>query len=127
MAAARPRTRLFLLSNLNLRSESLNTVKEQAILLEKIFFYNDVFSLDNGCIPNLAYFNSSKADLESAWPTHDEDAKSVQVNFAELKKSIGAEMKQYFDLQGDRQLKVAIFCLAQFILCLPFLFNYFEP
>jgi len=45
----------------------------------------------------------------------------------ELKQSIKSDMKSYFDRQGDKQLKLAIICLAQFILCLPFIFNYFEP
>jgi len=86
-----------------------------------------VFSLDNGRIPNLVYFNKNKSNLDEAWSAQEEAAKPKQVTEPELRQNIKSEMKKYFDRQGDKQLKVAIFCLAHFILCLPFIFNYFEP
>ena len=125
--ASLPRIHLTFLSNLNLRSEPLNIVKEQAVILEKIFYYNDVFSLDNGRIPNLVFFNREKASLEKTWAIPLEKTMPKCLTASEFGKVLNENMEEYVGNLGDMPFKMTILLLGQVIVCLPFLFNYFKP
>ena len=127
MAASLRHSRPKFLSNLNLRSESLNIVKEQAVILEKIFYYNDVFSLDDGKIPNMVFFNQDIVTLAANDHSISEDEPMKKLSAFDFLKVIRKEMKSYFDVLGDRSFKIVMFTIAQIIVCLPFWFNYFEP
>ena len=122
-----PRARFLRLSNLNLRSEQINTLTEQAVILEKIFFYNDVFSLDLNRIPNIKFFNESQENLEALWPKADGSAEKSVEGVAEMKSRLRCAYSAYRSETGESVIKLAILFVALFIVLLPFLVNYFEP